>query len=91
MIYHLPKLFIGKATIHPYGVPVLFVHVVTGLYFVISFTQIGSQLGVALYVEAVSGIKTNKQEEFFAYLKYQGIFTKWEALGNTGQGNAMFS
>jgi len=55
VIDHFAKLFPGKAAIGMHGVPVLFVHVVAGLYFRIAFTQFNGPFRVAFYVELSAG------------------------------------
>ena len=51
MIDHIAKLFTGKTAVGADGVPVLFVHVVTGSYFGMAFAKFYCPFRVAFDVE----------------------------------------
>jgi len=60
VVYHFMQLFAGKGTAHVNGVPVRFVHVVTGFYFGIAFAQFGGKLRVAFGIKVLAILKAGK-------------------------------
>lgn len=81
MVYHIAKLAAAQAAIGRYGVPVVFIHMVTGLNLGIAFAQLNGPFRVALYIKAVILGNVGEQEKFFAHFKNQRVLAKGQALG----------
>lgn len=91
MIDHIAKLFAGKASIGTNGVPVLFVHVITGPNFGMTFAKLYGQFRIAFDVEMRWIGNAGEQEQFFAHLKNQGILAEGQALRYAGFSQAIIA
>jgi len=91
MIDHVAKLFTGKAAVGADGVPVLFVHVVTGPDFGMAFAKLYGQFRIAFDVEMGRIGNAGEQEQFFAHLKDQGILAEGQAFRYARFGQAIIA
>ena len=76
MVDHVAKLFAAEAAIGMYGVPVLFIHVVAGLYFGVTFAEFNGEFGVTFDVKLVSQGDTGEQKQLFADFENQRILAE---------------
>lgn len=89
MIDHLTNLFFCQATISMHRVPVLFVHVVTRLYFGVVFAELDGSFRIAFDIKLWPTRNARQQEKFFTHSKNEGIFTKGHIFSDSWFGQAV--
>lgn len=77
----LQYLLVGNAMVHLYSVPVLFVHMVAGLYGRVAFPKLNGNFGVAFYVDAGKTVDVGKGKHFTFHLVHQSGIAKRHFLG----------
>jgi hypothetical protein len=91
MVYHVAKLPAAQAAVGLHRVPVLFIHVITGLNFGIALAQFNGPFRVAFYIKAVILGNAGEQKKFFAHFENQRILAKGQALGYAGLSEAIIA